>query len=514
MRLETLFAGHAARRPNHAALVCGAQRLSYSELQQSVLRLASGLHRLGVRPRDRVLIYLPNGIEFVQMEYAVFAVGAIAVPVNMRLTSDEIEHITADAEPVLAAFHAEGRSAVQAGLRRVSTCRAVVVGEACEGEIPFAEIIASPAGELPALRIGVDASDDCLIMYTSGTTGKPKGAVITHANMVVQNVYIHGLEWGIGRDDRFVVLSPLAHRAGISRLYNALGLGGTLVIMDKFDAARTLETIERERITVAGFVPTVIRMMLPLLRANPASCASLRRIIISTEACPVALKQELIELIPNAEIHSVFAMTEALVTDLDHAGQFTHPASVGRAIPGVEIRIVGAEGREVSCGEAGEILVRSGAPGRYATIAEYFRQPEATAAAIRDGWFHTGDMGRQDNEGYLYIVDRKKDMVISGGFNIYSKEVEQVLATHPDIVDAAVIGVPDEIFGEAVAAFIETKPGARLDAGQVVEHCREHLAGYKKPKHIYFIDALPRNSTGKVLKFELRKLASQKALQS
>lgn len=513
MRLETLFAGHAARRPHHPALVCGAQRLTYSELHRSVLRLASGLHRLGVRPKDRVLIYLPNGIEFVQVQYAVFSLGAIAVPVNTRLTSGEIEHIIADAEPVVAAFHESGRDAVQAGLRRVSGCRAVVVGDASNGEIPFAEIISDPPGEFPEVRAGSDDSDDCMIMYTSGTTGRPKGAVITHANMVVQNVFIHGLEWGIGRDDRFMVLAPLAHRAGISRLCNALGLGGTLVIMDKFDTARTLETIERERITVTGLVPTVIRMMLPLLRTNPASCASLRCIIISTEACPVALKQELIDLIPGAEIHSVFGMTEALVTDLGHAGQFTHPASVGQPLPGVEIRIVDAEGRNVARGDIGEILVRSGAPGRYATIAEYFRQPAATAAAIRDGWFHTGDMGRQDDEGYLYIVDRKKDMVISGGFNIYSKEVEQVLGTHPDIVEAAVIGVPDEIFGEAVAAFIEVKLGARLSAEQVVEHCRAHLAGFKKPKHIFFIDALPRNSTGKVLKLELRTLASQGAVR-
>ncbi len=298
-------------------------------------------------------------------------------------------------------------------------------------------------------------SDDCLIMYTSGTTGAPKGAILTHANMIVQNVFMHGTEWGIGRDDRYLVLTPLAHRAGVSRLFNALGLGGTLVILDKFDPARTIDTIERERITVTGLVPTAIRMLLPELRKAPARCETLRRIIVSTEAFPVALKQALLALLPRAEIHSVFGSTEALVTNLSHAEQFTHPASVGRPIPGVEVRLVDDDGRDVPEGEVGELAVRSGPPGRFATLRAYFNRPEETTAAIRDGWFHTGDLARRDAEGYLYIVDRKKDMVISGGFNIYSKEVEAVLATHPSVAEAAVIGVPDEVYGEAVAAFVE-----------------------------------------------------------
>jgi acyl-CoA synthetase (AMP-forming)/AMP-acid ligase II len=352
--------------------------------------------------------------------------------------------------------------------------------------------------------------DDCLILYTSGTTGAPKGAILTHANMIVQNVFMHGTEWGIGRDDRYLVLTPLAHRAGVSRLFNALGFGGTLVILDKFDPAGTIETIERERITVTGLVPTAIRMLLPELRRAPARCETLRRIIVSTEAFPVPLKQALLALLPRAEIHSVFGSTEALVTNLSHAEQFTHPASVGRPMPGVEVRLVDDAGRDVSEGEVGELVVRSGPPGRFATLRAYFNRPEETAVAIRDGWFHTGDLARRDAEGYLYIVDRKKDMVISGGFNIYSKEVEAALATHPSVAEAAVIGVPDEVYGEAVAAFVEPSGAGRPDAQALIEHCRTRLAGYKKPKHVFVIDALPRNSTGKVLKNELRALAAER----
>jgi acyl-CoA synthetase (AMP-forming)/AMP-acid ligase II len=505
MRLETLLAGHALRRPDHPALVCGPTRCNYAELQASVACAASGLSQLGVRSGDRVVISLPNGIEFVQSAYAVFAIGGIAVPVNTKLTADEVAYMFTDAAPAAAIYHERGREGAWAGRRGAPGCRTIVVGDAAPGETAFEAVLATPAVPLPRLPLD---DDDCLIMYTSGTTGTPKGAVLTHANMIVQNLLMHGTEWAIGRDDRYLVVTPLAHRAGVSRLFNALGLGGTLVILAKFDAVETLAAIEGERITVAGLVPTVIRLLLPELRKDPARCASLRRIIVSTEAFPVALKQELLALLPHAEIHSVFGSTEALVTNLSHAEQFSHPSSVGRPIPGVEVRLVDDAGRDVPPGEVGELAVRSGAPGRYATLRAYFNRPEETAAAIRDGWFHTGDLARQDADGYLYIVDRKKDMVLSGGYNIYSKEVEAVLATHPGVVEAAVIGVPDAVFGEAVAAFVEPAGDARLAPEALIEHCRAHLASYKKPRHLFFIEALPRNSTGKVLKNELRTLAA------
>jgi acyl-CoA synthetase (AMP-forming)/AMP-acid ligase II len=507
MRLETLLAGHALRRPDHPAVVCGTKRLGYAALADSVRRTASGLRALGIRAGDRVLVYLPNGLEFVQAAYAVFSLGAIAVPVNTRLTARELEHVFVDAEPAAAIYHATGRDSVRPGMRLVPGCRAVAAGGIEAGESAFEALAAAPAD---ALAHAPSEPDDCLIMYTSGTTGTPKGAILTHANMIVQNVFMHGTEWGIGRDDRYLVLTPLAHRAGISRLFNALGLGGTLVILDRFDPARTIDTIERERITVTGIVPTAIRMLLPELRKAPVRCETLRRIVVSTEAFPVALKHELLALLPRAEIHSVFGSTEALVTNLSHAEQFTHPASVGRPIPGVEVRLVDDDGRDVPEGEVGELAVRSGPPGRFATLRAYFNRPEETAAAIRDGWFHTGDLARRDAEGYLYIVDRKKDMVVSGGFNIYSKEVEAALATHPSVAEAAVIGVPDEVYGEAVAAFVEPSASGRPDAHELIEHCRAQLAGYKKPKHVFFVDALPRNSTGKVLKNELRALAVER----
>jgi long-chain acyl-CoA synthetase len=506
MRLETLLAGHALRRPGHVALVCGDDRLTYAELDDAVRRAARGLVTLGVRPGDRVMVVLPNSAAFVVAVYAVFSVGAIAVTVNHRLTPREIAHMFADARPAAAIYGPATRGLVTPVLDGAGPCVRIVTGDALTGEHAFGALGEGSDAPLPALAAG---ADDALIMYTSGTTGAPKGALITHANMIVQNVFLHALEWRISADDRFLAITPLAHRAGCARLFNALGLGGTLVAMEKFDAAAAVDLIERERITVAGLVPTVIRMMLPLLEADPARCASLRRIIVSTEAFPVPLKRRVLEVLPHAEFHSLFGSTEVLVTNLDHAGQFSHPASVGRPIPGVEVRLVDDAGRDVPVGEVGELLVRSGEPGRWATFRGYFNRPEATADTIRDGWVHTGDMARADDEGFLYIVDRKKDMVLTGGYNVYSREVEQVLLTHPAVADVAVIGVPDPVFGEAVAAYVECRPGTTVTAEALIEHARAQLAGYKKPKQVVFVPALPRNSTGKVLKTELRAAAAK-----
>lgn len=433
MRVEELFFQHAARRPDHLALVAGSRRLTYAELEKAI-RARSGAFSRG----QRAPLRLPNGIEFVVDAYAAWTAGAVVVPINTRLAQPEVQFILDD-------------------------LRAPVENEA----------------------------EDCLILYTSGTTGRPKGAIHTHGNVIVQNVEHHVAKLGIGEDDRFLATTPLAHRAGLARLVNALGVGGTLVLMEKFDAADALELIERERVSVAGLPPTVIRMMLPELRDSPDKLASLRRVIVSTEAFPSYLMAEVAALLPHVQFFGVYGMSEAAVSCADLAEQMERPGTVGQPLPGVEVKIAPDH----------ELLVR----GKDAVMRGYFNRPEANAEAFRDGWFHTGDLVRMDAERYLYVMDRKTDMVLTGGYNVYSKELEQVLAQHPDIADAAVVGVPDAVYGEAIAAFVELRPGARLSAEGVVEHCRDQLAGYKKPRHVLFVDALPRNSLGKVLKAELRK---------
>jgi long-chain acyl-CoA synthetase len=508
MRQEKILASHAVRSPDKTALVFGDRRVSYAELHESAQALAAGLHRSGVKAGDRVLVYLPNGMEFAQTIFAAFALGAIVVPVNTRLTPKELAYFAQDSQPSAIFYHSDSVDALQTIHADIAAIKQIVVGATIEGTLSFNELATASDESLP--EVPLDA-EDCMIMYTSGTTGKPKGAVITHANFVVQHGFLNAIEWGISRDDRIMVTTPLAHRTGLARMTNALMLGATLVIMDRFDPAAAISLIESEGVTAVGMVPTVARMLMPHLEQNPARCASLRHVIVTGEAFPVDLKRRLIELLPNVRLHSFFAMTEVgSVSSLEHEEQFTHPTSVGRPTPGVEVKLVDDAGKEVSVGEAGEMLVRSGIPGRFTTMRGYYNRPDETAKTIVNGWVHTGDMARFDVDGYLYIVDRKKDMVLSGGFNIYTKEVEQALLEHAAIVDAAVVGVPDEIFGEAVAAFIETRPGQTLTKTDVSEHTKSRIASYKKPKHIYFVDALPRNALGKILKSQLREIAATK----
>lgn len=508
MRLENILASHALRTPDKTALVTGAERVSYGKLHADVVAMAGGLRKEGVGPGDRVLVYLPNGVEFVQVIYAAFSLGAIVVPVNTRLTPKELAYFANDSKPVVMFVHADLLESVRAVENDMPACRWVVVGKAVAGKATFDSLSAGGIVTLPEVPA---AAEDCMIMYTSGTTGKPKGAIITSANLIVQHCYLNALDWDLSSNDCFLVTTPLAHRTGLARLMNALCLGGTLVAMERFDVTTALALIEHEQVSALGMVPTVARMLLPSMKTRPQACKSLRHIIVTGEAFPVELKKALIDLLPQVKLHSFFAMTEVgSVTSLNHAEQFTHPASVGRPTPGVEVKLVDASGSEVPVGEAGEMLVRTGIPGRFTTMRGYYNRPDETAATIVDGWVRTGDMARIDEQGYFYIVDRKKDMVISGGFNIYTKEVEQVLIEHPAIADVAVVGVPDPIYGEAVAAFIEVHPGSDISASDVAEHCKSRIASYKKPKHMFFVEALPRNALGKVLKTELRTDALRK----
>jgi long-chain acyl-CoA synthetase len=504
MRLETILRAQAVRHASKIALVCGSERLTYDELDRRIRSVANGLRENGIGARDRIVVFLSNGVEVVELFFAAFSLGAIVVPVTTRLTPNELLHICSDSSPVAIAFEGDG-AAINEVLQANPDAVLITTGTNCEGTVEYAELRRAEPVPLPPLPIGYD---DAIIMYTSGTTGKPKGAIITHSNVVVQHCFVNAIEWKISSDDVYLVTTPLAHRTGFARLANSLTLGGTLVVMKKFDSRETVDAIAREKVSVVGMVPTVCRMLLPEIKNDPSRCASLRRIVVTGEAFPVELKRQFLALLPHVRLVSFFAMTEVGgVTSLSHEEQFDHAASIGRPTPGVEVRIVDDAGVEVKTGEPGELLVRVGEPGRYSVMRGYYNRPEDTAKAIKDGWIQTGDVAKADEDGYLYIVDRKKDMVLSGGFNIYTKEVEQALLQNPDVSDAAVVGVPDAIFGEAVAAFIERCEGTSPTPASIVDHVRNLVAGYKKPKYVFVVDALPRNSLGKVLKRDLRDQA-------
>jgi acyl-CoA synthetase (AMP-forming)/AMP-acid ligase II len=508
MKLGTMLADCAMRYPDREAMVCGDRRVTFAELDTRASRLANALLAEGQAFGDRVALYLPNGAELVEAMAAVARSGGVIVPISTRLTTGEVRYIFDDCEPAFVFFAPEFREAAYEAADGLDGVRMVAIAEPEAGELGFERLIeaGSPAAP-PALPVD---KDDLVIGYTSGTTGNPKGAVNTHRNLISVNGFMNSIEWGLGRTDRTLVTTPMAHRTGLGRVTNMLCLGSSLVILPRFDPADAVDLIEREGCTVIGVVPTIARLLLPEIERRPEACRTLRKMLATGEAFPVEVKKRLLAALPDLGIYSFYAQTESgFITSLRPEEQFDHGASCGRAVPGVELRIVDADLKDVADGEAGEVLVRCGEPGEIMTMREYYRLPEATAATIVEGgWIRTGDVCRRDAGGYLFFVDRVKDMIVSGGLNIYSKEVELALIAHPAVADAAVIGVPDDEFGESVLAFVERESGATAQADELIDHCREQIASYKKPKHVRFIDALPRTGTGKVQKQELRRLVA------
>lgn len=502
MKLAAFFRAHALATPEREAVACGPLRLSFRELDESSSRLACGLAARGVALGDRVALLLSNRAEFVIAFIGIVKAGAVAVTLNPRLAAPELGYILGDAAPAVVIYEGATREAIVRSGAAVAL-RVCVDAPCRPGEQDFAALTAHGQGNPPDIP---PEFDDCLISYTSGTTGKPKGAIMTQANFIVTSGFMNAQQWGMSARDRVLVTTPLAHRTAFARLMNVLCLGSSIVIMPRFDAAEAARLVQSAGVTVLGIVPTVGRMLLPEIEADPAKFRGLRIAIVSGEAFPVEVKERLLRTLPHLELYSFFAMTEVgPVTCLGPAEQTLKAASVGRVNPGVEVKLVHESGAEVHKGEAGEILVRSGPPGRFLTMRGYFNNPQASAQALSNGWLHTGDVGRFDADDYLYIVDRKLDMVLSGGYNIYSKEVEAAILELEGVSDVAVVGVPDPVYGEAVAAFVELRPGTVPDAQRIVEHCRARIAGYKKPKHVRFVAGLPRNGLGKVLKYELRE---------
>jgi long-chain acyl-CoA synthetase len=506
MKFASYLASHATFLPEKEALICGDRRVTFAELDRVSSNIAVALQGLGLRTGDRVGLYMPNCVEFAFAFFGIVKAGGIAVPINLRLAPPEVAFMLDDAQPfaVFAASEhaAEFDRAAAASARECTTLRIAVNGHVREGEVDFKAMCVKGDSILRDVPV---AFDDCMISYTSGTTGKPKGAILTQSNYVVMNGFLNGMYWGFTEDDRILVTTPLAHRTAFARMGNMLVHGCTLVILPGFDAVEVTKAIERERISVLGVVPTVIRLLMPEIEKAPERFATIERVLATGEAFAIELKQQFMRCLPKVRLYSFFAMTEVgVITLLKPQDQLAHAASVGRVVPGIEMKLLDDSGTEVAVGDPGEVWVRTGIPGNYLNMREYYNRPEANRESIRNGWFATGDMAVIDPDGYVTIVDRKKDMILSGGYNIYSKEVEAALCAHPAVAQAAVVGVPDPVFGEAVAAFVVAREGAAPAADELTAWCIERIAGYKKPKHYRFVSTLPENSTGKVLKRVLR----------
>lgn len=513
MKLGSLIADCALRHPDREVMVCRDRRISFGELDLNANRLANAYAARGMQIGDRIAMFLPNSAELIEAMCGAAKAGGVVVPIATRLAPREVAYILDDCDPWAVFYTPVQRDVVRDAVKDLRAPLLVVFdGAAEDGEITFDALMAE-GDDAPPPHLPTDF-DTLMLGYTSGTTGRPKGALATHTALVLTGGYMNLAEWHLTPEDRILATTPMAHRTGLGRVANAVCCGCTVVIMDRFDPAAAVDLIEKEKITVIGGVPTIARMLMPEIEKRPDAVKTVRLMVATGEAFPVDIKKRLAAAAPNIGLYTFYAQTEAgFITGLRPEEQASHPDSCGRPVPSVEVRIVDENMNDLPRGEVGEIICRCGVPG-VLSMPEYWRNPEATAAAFHEGWLRTGDLARMEEDGYVYFVDRAKDMIVSGGLNIYSREVEDALESHPAVNEAAVVPVHDPEFGESVFAYVTFQPGQSASEADLIEHCRAMIASYKKPKHVREIDVLPRNSTGKVVKIALRDRAAKELAAS
>ena len=466
--------------------------LTYAQLWDAARRMASLLEGHGIVPGDRVALMLPNVPAFPVAFYGALATGTIVVPVNPLLKSREIAYSLRDSgAKVLLAWHA---AADEAGKGAADTGTRVV-------EVTDPGLTELLAGAAPVPAIVERAGDDsAVIIYTSGTTGRPKGAELTHAGLARNAEITATTLLGAGPGDVIMGCLPLFHSFGLTCALNAtIVSGSTLTLVPRFESGLALEIIGRDKVTIFEGVPTMYAAMLHHPGSAQADTSSLRVCVSGGAAMPVEVMRGF-ERAFGCMILEGYGLSETSpVASFNHPGRARKPGSIGTPIDGVRMRVADADGTEVPPGEVGEIMIAG-----HNVMKGYWGQPEATAAAISEGWFRTGDLGRVDEDGYFYIVDRKKDMIIRGGFNVYPREVEEVLYEHPAVAEAAVIGLPDDELGEEIGAAVTLKPGATVTPAELRAFARERIAPYKYPRYVWLLPGLPKSPTGKILRREVQ----------
>ncbi|GAA1681212.1 long-chain fatty acid--CoA ligase [Glycomyces endophyticus] len=512
LNLAVLLEDTARTHPDRVATVLGGFRSTYAELDAAADRVAAGLAAHGIGPGDRVALSCPNLPFFPVVYYGILKAGAVVVPLNVLLNEREAAYHLRDAD-AKAYFCFEGTPELPMGER----------GRAAFAQAPDCELFVlitadptapAPEGETTLAGFGRDPepgarshpaseSDTAVVLYTSGTTGEPKGAELTHSNLVL-NALICNRLFDMRPGDVHLVTLPLFHSFGQTVQMNAgLATGATLVLLPRFDPDAALSLMEHERVTFFAGVPTMYWALLNHPGADDhdlaAIAATLRGAVSGGSSLPVEVLHGF-EARFDVPILEGYGLSETSpVATFNHMDRPRKPGSIGQPVWGIEVEIRREDGAAADPDEPGEVCVRGSN-----IMKGYLGRPDATAEAVDDrGWFRTGDIGVADTDGYLYIVDRKKDMIIRGGYNVYPRELEEVLLTHPDVSLAAVIGVPAEGIGEEVKAFVIRRAGAATTADELVDWSREHMAVYKYPRIVEFVDALPMTATGKILKREL-----------
>lgn len=493
----------AMNAPDQVALICNGRLLTYAALHELVLRAVAALKSIGIRPGDRVGYLGLNSIDYVVLMQAALRVGAVTVNVNWRLVAREVAYIAADAELALLVTEAERLGQITPG----TVGRVMLVDAPHEGLQPFEEWVRSHAPDSECH--GCQAHDGAIQLYTSGTTGNPKGAILTHGSIsaAMGQSRLIGEDWSSWAEgDISLIAMPQFHIGGTGWTVNTLNSGATGVLLGKPEIEDIIDAVERLRVTKMFAVPAVLAMILNHPRAKGADLTSLRVLTYGASPIPLDILKRSMALFPNARFVQMYGATETsgtivyLPPEDHHVDGTPRMAGCGKPFPEVELRIGDGDGKPLPARSIGEVLVRSPL-----VMSGYHKLDEATAKAfVEGGWYRTGDAGYLDEDGYLYLYDRVKDMIVSGGENIYPVEVENALHEHPGVRDCAVIGVPDDRWGEAVKAVVVREPGAAADPAELIAFARERIAGYKVPKSVDFVEALPRNPSGKILKKELR----------
>ena len=491
MNLASILSASAERSPDSPAIRLGEVELSYAELDDRSARLATLLREKGMQPGDRVGVMLPNVPEFPVSYYGVLRAGGVVVPMNVLLKRREIAFYLEDSgAKLLLAWHG-------------------FAGEACDGaadagaepvKIEPAAFAATLAELAPTPGLAeADDQDTAVILYTSGTTGKPKGAELTHANLLRNADVSSRTTSEIAAGDVVFGGLPLFHSFGQTVSMNAsLMVGACLTLVPKFDPGEALATMQRDGVTHFYGVPTMYGALLHHPERESFDTSSLRVCITGGASMPVEVLHGFEEAFGAIVLEGYGLSETSPVSSSNHPERERKPGSIGTPLEGVEMKVVDDDDNEVAQGEVGEIVIRG-----HNIMKGYWQRPDATAEAMRGGWFHSGDMAKTDEDGYFYIVDRKKDLIIRGGYNVYPREVEEVLYEHPKIREAAVVGVPHDQWGEEIGAAIVLHEGEELAPEEVSDYVKERIASYKYPRLVWFIDDLPKGPTGKILKREI-----------
>ncbi len=503
MNIGGMLTRNASRHPDKECLVYGDLRYTYSEFNQSVNKLANALAGLGVSKGEKVAIMMQNSDRYVMAFMAAMKLGAVAVPVNFRLAAPEVDYILNHSDSVAFIFDPEYGDLVASLDGKIPGVRHLVragAGESPPNAISWDELVSGAASDEPGVE--VSEWDDCEILYTSGTTGRPKGALFDHHRIIHVGV-VMVVHMGVNPKDRILHIAPLFHSAQLNLfLVSGMFVGATHVVMRAFEPRAVLETLQNEKITLFFGVPTMYNFMLQIPDFDKYDLKSVTRFGYGAAPMPVELVRQVLKRFPTDQFYNLCGLTEGGPGGvlLEPVDQLRKPGAGGKAIINTEARVVDDAGRDVKPGQVGEFIIRG-----ETVMKEYYKDPEATAETLRGGWLYTGDLATVDNEGYITLVDRKKDMIITGGENVYSTEVEHVLYQHPGVLEAAVIGVVNPVWGETVTAVVCPKPGVELTAEELRAFCARHLADYKIPRIYKFTGPLPRNAAGKVLKRVLRE---------